>query len=83
MRNGAPFKRLVLPSAMEGVRKKLAEYSDGDREFIRILLHVPQHGLQAVEEACSVALSQGGCTRVTELLNPPPKEPPEESERLK
>ena len=83
LRNGAPFKRLVLPSAMEGVRKKLAEYSDGDREFIRILLHVPQHGLQAVEEACSVALSQGGCTRVTELLNPPPKEPPEESERLK
>lgn len=83
LRNGAPFKRLVLPSSMDGVRKKLAEYSDGDKQFIRILLQVPQYGLQAVEEACGVALSQGGCTLVTELLNPVPKAPPEESERLK
>jgi transposase len=48
LRNGAPFKRLVLPSAIESVRKKLCEYSDGDQQFIRILLHVSQHGLQAV-----------------------------------
>lgn len=83
LRNGAPFKRLALPLAIEGVRKKLSEYSDGDQQFIRILLQVPQHGLQAVEEACNVALSQGCCTLVTSLLNPSPHVPPEESERLK
>ena len=83
LRNGAPFKRLTLPSAMQSVRNKLSKYSDGDHQFIHILLQVPQHGLQAVEDACRVALSQGGCALVTELLNPPLKDPPEESERLK
>lgn len=83
LRNGAPFKRLILPSAIESVRKKLCEYSDGDQQFIRILLQVPQYGLQAVEAACSVALSQGGCALVTRLLSPLPQDPPEEGERLK
>lgn len=83
LRNGAPFKRLILPSAMQSIRRKLSEYSDGDHQFIRILLQVPQHGLQAVEDACSIALSQGGCALVTSLLNPPVKDPPEESRRLK
>jgi len=82
LRNGAPFKRLTLPSAMQSVRNKLSKYSDGDHQFIRILLQVPQHGLQAVEEACSVALSQGGCALVAGLLNPPLRNPPEESEWL-
>jgi hypothetical protein len=83
LRNGAPFKRLTLPSAMQKVRKKLSYYSDGDQQFIRILLQVPQHGLQTVEEACSIALTQGGCALVAGLLNPPLKDPPEESKQLK
>ena len=61
LRNGAPFKEFVLPSAMQNVRKSLSHYSDGDRRFIRILLQVAQHGLQAVEAACKTALLQGGC----------------------
>ena len=61
LRNGAPFKEFVLPSAMQNVRKQLSHYSDGDRQFIRILLQVAQHGLQAVEAACKTAVLQGGC----------------------
>jgi hypothetical protein len=72
MRNGAPFKRFVLPTAMQNVRKQLSHYSDGDHQFIRILLQVTHHGLQAVEEACRVALLRGGCndTMILNYLKP-------------
>jgi hypothetical protein len=37
LRNGAPFKDWVLPSALERVRRKLAESDDGDRQMVAIL----------------------------------------------
>jgi len=61
LRNGAPFKALNLPAAMQKVREKLAQYSDGDKQFVRVLLAVSVHGLNAVENACALALTQGGC----------------------
>ena len=61
LRNGAPFKALNLPVAMQKVREKLAQYSDGDKQFIRVLLAVSVYGLDAVENACSQAITQGGC----------------------
>ncbi len=61
LRNGAPFKALNLPVAMQKVREKLAQYSDGDKQFIRVLLAVSVYGLHAVENACSQAITQGGC----------------------
>ncbi|MCD8543103.1 MAG: hypothetical protein LRY69_06970 [Gammaproteobacteria bacterium] len=61
LRNGAPFKSWNLPSAMQKAREKLAQYPDGDKQFVRVLLAVSVHGLSAVEHACSLALTQGGC----------------------
>ncbi|OGT44368.1 MAG: hypothetical protein A3F13_01125 [Gammaproteobacteria bacterium RIFCSPHIGHO2_12_FULL_40_19] len=64
LRNGAPFKQLALPASIQKVREQLSHYSDGDKRFIRILLAVIQYGLSAVEQACAVALSEGGCNDI-------------------
>jgi hypothetical protein len=40
LRNGAPFKDWVLPSAMEKIRRKLAGSADGDRQMVKILAAV-------------------------------------------
>jgi len=84
LRNGAPFKKLALPVAMQTVRKQLANYSDGEKQFIRILLEVTHHGLQAIEEACKVALTQGGCnaTLILSYLKPSLEKPLEEPLKL-
>jgi transposase len=59
LRNGAPFKDWVLPSALEGVRRKLADARDGNRQMVNILVAVLTDGLPAVEAACAEALSHG------------------------
>src|SRR6266508_6074532 len=59
LRNGAPFKDWVLPSAMEKIRRKLAGSADGDRQMVKILAAVLTDGLPAVEAACAEALGQG------------------------
>ena len=59
LRNGAPFKNWVLPSAMERVRRKLARTDDGNRQMVDILSVVLTDGLTAVEAACDEALAQG------------------------
>ena len=52
LRNGAPFKDWVLPTALERVRRKLAGSNDGDRQMVEILAAVLSDGLPAVEAAC-------------------------------
>jgi hypothetical protein len=59
LRNGAPFKDWVLPSAMERVRRKLAGSPEGDRQMVDILSAVLTDGLPAVEAACAEALAEG------------------------
>ncbi len=59
LRNGAPFKDWVLPTAIEKVRRKLAESDDGDRQMVAILAAVLSDGLPAVEAACAQAISEG------------------------
>ena len=59
LRNGAPFKDWVLPTALERVRRKLGSSDDGDRQMVAILAAVLTDGLPAVEAACLQALSQG------------------------
>ena len=56
LRNGAPFKDWVLPSAMERVRRKLKTADDGNRQMVDILTAVLTDGLPAVEAACTEAL---------------------------
>ena len=58
LRNGAPFKNWLLPSAMERIRRKLAGSADGDRQMVTILAAVLSDGLTAVEAACAEALRE-------------------------
>jgi hypothetical protein len=59
LRNGAPFKDWALPAALAKVRSRLQHHSDGDRQFVKVLGLVPDHGIAAVEEACAEALQAG------------------------
>jgi len=58
LRNGAPFKDWVLPSALDRVRRRLAGTDDGDRQMVDILTAVLSDGLSAVEAACAEALNE-------------------------
>ena len=59
LRNGAPFKDWVLPTALEKVRRKLSEADDGDRQMVAILAAALTDGLPAVEAACAQGLAEG------------------------
>jgi transposase len=59
LRNGAPFKDWDLPPALAQVRAKLKSHADGDRQFVKVLSAVLDHGLDAVEAACAEALAAG------------------------
>ena len=59
LRNGAPFKDWDLPAALAEVRAKLKRHADGDRQFVKVLGAVLDHGLDAVEAACAEALEAG------------------------
>ncbi len=59
LRNGAPFKDWDLPPALAQVRAKLKSHADGDRQFVKVLGAVLDHGLAAVEAACAEALQAG------------------------
>src|SRR5690606_1654976 len=59
LRNGAPFREWVLPSAMEKIRRKLKAAEDGDRQTVSILTCVLTDRIDAVEAACQEALDQG------------------------
>jgi hypothetical protein len=59
LRNGAPFKDWDLPPALAQVRAKLKVYPDGERQFVKVLGAVLDHGLAAVEAACEEALEAG------------------------
>ncbi|EGY00530.1 integrase catalytic subunit [Nitrospirillum viridazoti Y2] len=59
LRNGAPFKDWVLPTALDRVRRKLAGSDDSDRQMVDILTAVLSDGLPAVEAACAEALREG------------------------
>jgi hypothetical protein len=59
LRNGAPFKDWDLPPALTQVRIKLKQHADGDRQFVKVLGAVLDHGLAAVEAACAETLEAG------------------------
>jgi transposase len=59
LRNGAPFKDWDLPPGLARVRSKLKSHADGDRQFVKVLGAVLDHGLDAVEAACAEAMQAG------------------------
>lgn len=62
LRNGAPFRKWVLPSEMEKMRKRLKSADNSDRQMVTILGCVPADGLAAVEAPCQEALDHGVCS---------------------
>lgn len=61
LRDGAPFKNWKLPKALKQIRKNLEGYSDGDKQFVKILVQVHAHGLKKVNAVCAQALENGIC----------------------
>ena len=59
LRNGAPFKDWELPEALARLRAGLRHHPDGDRQFVKVLARVPEHGIAAVEDARAEALAAG------------------------
>jgi transposase len=57
LRNGAPFKDWDLPESIVRVGQMLKQrYSDWDRQFVGILTALPLYGLDAVAQACTLAI---------------------------
>ncbi len=59
LRNGAPFKQLALPPALERLRVRLKGSNDGDRQMVKLLTAATIDGLDALEAAAAEALVQG------------------------
>src|SRR5918993_113472 len=77
LRNGAPFRDWDLPAPLARVRSKLAHHHDGDRQFVKVLALVPEHGMAAVEAACAEALAAGIASGdVILAVLPRPRQPP-------
>lgn len=74
IRNGAPFKELLrnLPVPLREFRTKLSEHTNADKEFIKVLLLVPQYGLESVLTVCAAVLKLGSCSSelVSNYLSP-------------
>jgi transposase len=66
--NGAPFQDWSLPAPLERLRRALGRGDDADRAFVSVLAAVPEHGIDAVLEACTATLA-GGAVSAEVVLN--------------
>ncbi len=57
LRNGAPFKDWKLPQSVLNVKKQLLKRKGGDRDCVAVLSAMLEHGSEAVEVACELALA--------------------------
>jgi transposase len=62
LRHGAPFQDWALPKSIQQVRQKLGQQNQGERAFVDCLLLAREHGLEALETACELALESGMVT---------------------
>jgi transposase len=61
LRNGAPFRDWRMPAGLAQVQRRLGRSDEADRQFVRILAAIPEHGVEAVDAACREALAQNTC----------------------
>ena len=82
-RNGAPFKILNFPPAIEKIKQRLSSYADYDKQWIKILLAISKHGLEVLALACQQALEEGisNPERIFYYLNHPATTKPENDTR--
>lgn len=58
LRDGAPFAKWQLPDSMGKIKVIYMGVTGGDSDFVKLLLMVSEHGLEAVEMACDLALEE-------------------------
>ena len=68
LRNGAPFVAWQLPVAMNTIKARYMETQGGDRDFVDLLMLVSEHGLEAVDMACELAVEQK-TIRLSAIIN--------------
>lgn len=68
LRNGAPFMEWQLPAAMNTIKARYMDTKGGDRDFVELLMLVQEHGIEAVEMACDLAVEQN-TLRLPAIIN--------------
>ena len=68
LRNGAPFVEWQLPAAMNKIKSRYMDTKGGDRDFVELLMLVQEHGMEAVEMACDLAVEQN-TLRLPAIIN--------------
>ena len=71
LRNGRPFVEWKMPVALELAREALADGgAEGEKQFVKLLLLIRGHGLDAVAAAVELAMEQGTpyASRVENIL---------------
>lgn len=63
LRNGRPFKEWDLPKSIEIVKTKMIKEKGGDKAFVDVLSAIPEHGVEAVNVACELAIESRVITR--------------------
>ena len=58
LRNGAPFCDWILPDGLQKIKDLLMKKRGGDKQCVAILQSISQHGLEAVNVACELALTE-------------------------
>lgn len=56
LRNGAPFMGMQLPDNLTAIRDHFESQKGGPRVVAKLLSHIPQTSLDAVEDACKKAI---------------------------
>ncbi len=59
LRNGAPFKHWEMPKGLRMIWEHYHKQKGGDRDFIELLTLYREHGPDAVEMACELAVEYG------------------------
>lgn len=56
LRNGAPFLNWDLPAGFSQAQQKLMKVLGGDKDCVKLLLQMIEHGMEAVGAACELAI---------------------------
>jgi transposase len=59
LKNGAPFKDMVLPDELQAVSAHLQKRPQGMRDFAHILSYIHAESMEAVVSACGAAIRSG------------------------
>jgi len=68
LRDGAPFIEWQLPPSMNKIKACYMDTKGGDRDFVKLLMQVQEHGMETVAIACDLAVEQN-TLRLPAIIN--------------